>query len=177
MRHQVSTFAAWIAARKRGESEPARKNPPAFLIAEVARKFKEARNEHPRIAARILLLIGRIYQVEKRLDGQNAHPLDRQRARWLESRKSYDHLRKLARRVIRFRGITPGSAFYKALHYAIGQLPHLEACFQYGRIRFDNNLTENAIRPTKLGHNYANLCITTRTGCSSAANTPAGAAP
>ena len=30
------TFAAWIAARKRGESKPARKNPPAFLIAEVA---------------------------------------------------------------------------------------------------------------------------------------------
>lgn len=30
------TFAAWIAARKRGESKPARKTPPAFLIAEVA---------------------------------------------------------------------------------------------------------------------------------------------
>jgi transposase len=54
--------------------------------------------------------------------------------------------------VIRFRGITPGSGFYKALHYAIGQLPHLEACFLDGRIRWDNNLTENAIRPTKLGH-------------------------
>jgi transposase-like protein len=30
------TFAAWIAARKREESKPASKNPPAFLIAEVA---------------------------------------------------------------------------------------------------------------------------------------------
>ena len=30
------TFAAWIAARRRGESKPARKNPPAFLVAEVA---------------------------------------------------------------------------------------------------------------------------------------------
>jgi hypothetical protein len=59
-----------------------------------------------------------IYQVEKRMDEQHAHPLDRQRARWIESRKPQDRLRKLARRVI----------------------------------RFDNNLTENAIRPTKLGH-------------------------
>lgn len=30
------TFAAWIAARKRGEAKPARGNPPAFLVAEVA---------------------------------------------------------------------------------------------------------------------------------------------
>lgn len=125
---------------------------PVSCLAHISRKFKEARHEHPRIGARILLLIGEIYRVEKRLDEQNAEPLDRQRARWLESRRPYDHLRKLARRLIHFRGITPGSGFYKALHYATGQLPHLEACFLDGRIRFDNNLTENAIRPTKLGH-------------------------
>jgi transposase len=60
---------------------------PVSCLAHISRKFKEARNEHPRIAARILLLIGMIYQVEKRIDTQNAQPLDRQRARWLESRK------------------------------------------------------------------------------------------
>jgi hypothetical protein len=38
------------------------------------------------------------------------------------------------------------------LAYAIDQLPHLEPCFLDGKIKFDNNLTENAIRPTKLGH-------------------------
>ena len=30
------TFAAWIAEHKRGESKSARKNPPAFLIAELS---------------------------------------------------------------------------------------------------------------------------------------------
>ena len=30
------TFAAWIAARKHREAKPAHKNPPAFIIAEVA---------------------------------------------------------------------------------------------------------------------------------------------
>lgn len=125
---------------------------PVSCLTHIARKFKEARDEHPRITARILLLIGSIYRVEKRMDMENAHPLDRQRARWLESRKSYDHLRKLARRVIRFRGLTPRDGLYKALAYAIDQLPHLEACFLDGRIKFDNNLTENAIRPAKLGH-------------------------
>ena len=39
----------------------------------------------------------------------------------------------------------------KALKYAIDQWPHLEPCFDDGRIEWDNNLTENAIRPTKLG--------------------------
>lgn len=125
---------------------------PVSCLTHIARKFKEARGEHPRVAARILLLIGMIYQVEKRMDEESAHPLDRLRARWLESRKPYDRLRKLVRRVIRFRGLTPRDGLHKALAYAIEQLPHLEACFLDGRIKFDNNLTENAIRPAKLGH-------------------------
>jgi transposase len=125
---------------------------PVSCLTHISRKFKEARHEHPRITARILLLIGRIYQVEARLREEGAGPLDRQRARWLESRKPYDHLAKLMRRVARFRGITPTSNLGKALAYAANQWPHLQPCFMDGQIEFDNNLTENAIRPTKLGH-------------------------
>jgi transposase len=125
---------------------------PVSCLAHISRKFKEARDEHPRIAARILLLTGSIYQIEKRLRQENASPLERQRARWLESRKPYDQLAKLFRRIARFRGITPRSKMGQALAYAANQWPHLEPCFNDGRIEFDNNLTENAIRPTKLGH-------------------------
>jgi transposase len=125
---------------------------PVSCLTHIARKFKDARDEHPRIAARILLLVGAIYQVEKRLDLENATPLERQRARWLESRKPYERLCKLARWLIRFRGLTPRNTLSKALNYALEQLPHLEPCFLDGRIKFDNNLTENAIRPAKLGH-------------------------
>jgi hypothetical protein len=125
---------------------------PVSCLTHITRKFKEARDEHPRIAARILLLTGSIYQVEKQLREENAGPLDRQRTRWLESRKPYDHLTKLIRRLARFRGITPRSKLGNALAYAANQLPHLEPCFMDGQIEFDNNLTENAIRPTKLGH-------------------------
>ena len=49
-------------------------------------------------------------------------------------------------------GITPKSPLGRALAYATNQWPHLEPCFMDGQIEFDNNLTENAIRPTKLGH-------------------------
>ena len=125
---------------------------PVSCLTHISRKFKEARDGHPRITARILLLIGSIYQVETRLRNERAGPLDRQRARWLESRKPYDHLAKLIRRLSRFRGITPRSQLGGALAYAANQWPHLEPCFMDGQIEFDNNLTENAIRPTKLGH-------------------------
>jgi len=125
---------------------------PVSCLTHISRKFKEARNEHPRITARILLLIGRIYQIEARLREERAGPLDRQRTRWLESRKPYDHLAKLIRRIARFRGITPRSKLGEALAYAVSQWPHLQPCFMDGQIEFDNNLTENAIRPTKLGH-------------------------
>jgi transposase len=125
---------------------------PVSCLTHIARKFKEAREEHPRITARILLLIGRIYQVEARLRAERAGPLDRQRARWLESRKPYDHLAKLIRRLGRLRGITPRSKLGEALGYAASQWTHLEPCFMDGQIEFDNNLTENTIRPVKLGH-------------------------
>ena len=121
-------------------------------LAHTSRKFKEARSDYPRITARILLLIGSIYQVEKRLRQERAGPLDRQRARWQESRKPYDHLVKLTTRLQSSKKIIPRSNLGKALAYAVAQLPHLEPCFLDGQIEFDNNLTENAIRPTKLGH-------------------------
>lgn len=124
---------------------------PVACLAHISRKFKEALDEHPRIAARILLLIGSIYQVEKRLRKERADPDERKRVRNLETRKTYDYLAKLFRRIIRFRGLTPTSNLRRALNYAINQWPHLEPCFMDGQIDVDNNSTENAIRPLKLG--------------------------
>ncbi len=124
---------------------------PVSCLAHIRRKFTEASGDHPRIVAWILLQISRIYRVEARLREQRAGPLDRQKARRLESRRIFDHLRKLITHLRRRRGITPKSALGKALSYAANQLPHLEPCFLDGQVEFDNNLTENAIRPTKIG--------------------------
>ncbi len=125
---------------------------PVSCLAHIRRKFHAARDDHPRITAWILPVIGRIYQTEFRLRGQRAGPLERQKTRWLETRRHHDHLAKLIRRLPSRRSITPSSDLYRALAYAVGQWQHLEPCFMDGQIQFDNNLTENAIRPTKLGH-------------------------
>lgn len=125
---------------------------PVSCLAHIRRKFVAARDDHPRITAWILLITGRIYQIETRLREQRAGPLERQKTRWLETRRLYDHLAKLFKRLPNRSSLTPTSDLKKALVYAVGQWPHLEPCFMDGQIQFDNNLTENAIRPTKLGH-------------------------
>lgn len=120
-------------------------------LAHIRRAFHEAREDHPRIVAWILHQIACIYRIEERLREQRAGPLERQKVRWLETRRHYDRLNRLITHLRKQREITPGSLLGKALAYAAGQWPHLEPCFIDGRIEFDNNLTENAIRPTKLG--------------------------
>jgi hypothetical protein len=49
------------------------------------------------------------------------------------------------------RRILPKSQLGKAIHYALRQWPQLELYLTDGRVEIDNNLVENAIRPTKLG--------------------------
>lgn len=125
---------------------------PISCLAHIRRKFYEAREDHPRVTAWILHQIGRIYRIESRLREQRAGPLDRQKARWLETRLHYDRIGRLITYLGKRREITPRSLLGQALGYAASQWPHLEPCFIDGQIEFDNNLTENAIRPTKLGH-------------------------
>lgn len=146
---------------------------PVSCLAHIRRKFFEARDDHPRVTAWILHQIGQIYRIEARLRDQRAGPLDRQRTRWLETRRHYERLARLIAWLQKRCEITPGSLLGKALAYAADQWPHLEPCFMDGQIEFDNNLTEpersgdrpsaggpggqakrsqNAIRPVKLGH-------------------------
>jgi len=120
-------------------------------LAHIRREFYGARDDHPRITAWILNQIACIYRIEAALREQGAGPLERQKARWLETRRHYDRLGRLIAYLRKRREITPGSLLGKALAYAAGQWPALEPCFLDGQIEWDNNLTENAIRPTKLG--------------------------
>jgi len=124
---------------------------PVSCLAHIRRKFREAAEDHPKIVAWILLLIGRIYRIEAKLRAQRAGPLERQKIRWLETRRTYDHLAKLFAHLHKKLHILPQSNLGKALNYACNQWEHLEPCFLDGQIEFDNNLTENTIRPTKVG--------------------------
>lgn len=125
---------------------------PVSCLAHIRRKFVEAKADHPKITAWILYQIRKIYEVEGTLRERGVGGEERKAEREKKIRRHYQHLRKLVVHLQGRRSITPASRLGKALSYACAQLPHLEPCFADGQIEFDNNLTENAIRPTKLGH-------------------------
>ncbi len=56
--------------------------------------------------------------------------------------------------------VLPRSALGKAMHYAHTQWDTLTVYTQDGRLRIDNNLTENAIRPFVIGRKNWLFCDT-----------------
>jgi transposase len=68
---------------------------PVSCLAHIRRKFYEARDDHPRVTAWILHQIGCIYRIEAALRDQRAGPLERQRTRWLQTRRYYDRIGRL----------------------------------------------------------------------------------
>jgi hypothetical protein len=65
--------------------------------------------------------------------------------------------------------VLPQNLLGQAINYALGQWSTLTVYLDNGRVEIDNNLVENALRPTALG--------TRRTGSSSAPTPTATAAP
>jgi len=139
------------AYRKFIDGRPGNEITPVSCLAHIRRKFHEARDDHPKIASWILYQIGKIYEIESKLRKVKASHRFRRHVRRKLTRRHYDHLAKLINHLGKKSSITPASKLGKALHYAHAQWSHLEPCFEHGQIEFDNNLTENAIRPTKLG--------------------------
>jgi transposase len=61
--------------------------------------------------------------------------------------------------------VPPRSALGKAMNYAHKQWPKLIVYVEDGRLRIDNNLTENAIRPFVIGRKKALLRHRRRCQC------------
>lgn len=119
--------------------------------AHVRRKFFEARDQSPRLVAWILRQLAHLYQIEKRLRQTRAAPVLREAARASQSAPIHMRLKKLFERLLQRPSILPQSNLGKAVRYALNQWANLEVYLTDGRVEIDNNLVENAIRPTKLG--------------------------
>lgn len=118
--------------------------------AHVRRKFFEAKDQQPRLLAWILRQIGHLYRIEKELREAKAGPALREAVRASQSRMIHRRLKKLFDRLA-LRAILPKSSLGKAVGYALKEWSKLEVYLGDGRVEIDNNLVENAIRPTKLG--------------------------
>lgn len=118
--------------------------------AHMRRKFFEASEQSPRLVAWILRQIAHLYQIEESLRQSKAGPSLRVAVRAGESRMIHQRLHK-AITLLAKRRILPKSKLGKAIQYALRQWSQLELYLSDGRVEIDNNLIENAIRPTKLG--------------------------
>jgi len=119
--------------------------------AHVRRKFFEAQDQSPRLVAWILRQLAHLYQIESLLRETQASPVLREAVRAAQSRPIHQRLKKLFDKLALRRTILPKSNLGKAITYALNQWPNLQTYLRDGRVEIDNNLVENAIRPTKLG--------------------------
>lgn len=119
--------------------------------AHVRRKFFEALEQSPQTAGWILRQIQNLYQVEARLREQQAGPKLREAVRAHQSKPIVQRIKRALVLLKRGGRHLPKSLLGTALDYALGQWSTLELYLGEGKVEIDNNLVENAIRPTALG--------------------------
>jgi len=119
-------------------------------LAHARRKFFEAKAEGED-AQWVLAQIQRLYQIEAELAQARAAPEQVLRAR---QNQSAVILKEVRRRLEDWRAKhkhLPRSLTGEAITYSCNQWERLEGYLHDGRLRIDNNLVENAIRPSAIG--------------------------
>ncbi|HTI98977.1 MAG TPA: IS66 family transposase [Dongiaceae bacterium] len=119
--------------------------------AHVRRKFYEARESTPRLAGWVLGQIQHLYRIEARLREQRTGPAWRAAVRASESRPIVQRIKRALLKLKASGRHLPQSPLGTAIDYTLGLWPTLEVYLTDGRVEIDNNLVENAIRPTALG--------------------------
>jgi transposase len=131
----------------------ARQHPQTITLAgcwaHVRRKFHEARDQSPKLTGWFLRQLQHLYRVEAELRELRAGPKLRTAVRASQSRMIVERLHRVLVRV-QARAL-PQSLLGQAIAYALGQWSTLTVYLEDGRVEIDNNLVENAIRPTALG--------------------------
>ncbi len=123
----------------------------AYCWAHVRRKFNDALEGTPRTAGWLIKQIQLLYRIESRLREQKAGPALRQAVRASQSKPVVERIKKACELLVRNKRFLPQEAISRAIAYAMSQMPGLQVYLEDGRIEIDNNLVENAIRPTALG--------------------------
>ena len=119
--------------------------------AHVRRKFHEALEASPRLASWLLGQIQQLYRVETNLRTHQAGPRLRAAVRASESRPVVKRIERALLKLKASKRQLPQSLLGTAIDYALGQWRTLEIYLADGRVEIDNNLVENAIRPTAIG--------------------------
>lgn len=118
-------------------------------LAHARRGFFEAREQAPGVAGWILNQLGILYGWEEQWRQSRAGPGARAAGRASHSRMVMERLRRALEK-LRPRYL-PQSLLGQAISYALNQWSALARFVGHGEVEIDNNLVENAIRPTAVG--------------------------
>ena len=130
----------------------ARGNPDMVHLgcwAHARRYFTQALEESPVRAGFILRLIGSLYHWERTWDEQNCGPALRAARRGSHFALTLSLLKRSAFKLREL--VRPKSALGEACTYLLNHWGVLAVHCDHGRSRLDNNLIENAIRPSAIG--------------------------
>jgi len=119
--------------------------------AHVRRKFYEALEQSPRTSGWLVRQIQHLYRIEANLRDHRAGPRLRQALRASQSRPIVERIQHVLVRLKSSGRYLPQSLLGGAIDYALCHWPTLEVYLDDGRVELDNNLVENAIRPTAIG--------------------------
>jgi len=119
--------------------------------AHVRRKFHDALEQSPRTAGWLMRQLQHLYRIEAELRDQRAGPNLRAAVRAHQSRPIVQRFQRALIRLKTSGRHLPQSQLGQAIDYTLGQWPTLEVYLSDGRVEIDNNLVENAIRPTAIG--------------------------
>lgn len=118
-------------------------------LAHTRRKFTDLGKAAPEVTIPILLMIQRIYRIEKQTSQTAAPPACRELIRRTRSLPIADELHRFV--LEQFKIQRPASNIGEALSYTLNQWEKIRHCLTQGILEIDTNKVENTIRPTKLG--------------------------
>ena len=121
----------------------------AGCLAHLRRKFFESLQTSPQQAREILDVIAEIYRKEKHYRQEGLDPPQRKQRRQKELVPVFTQLYQSIKDL--HPTVRPTQPLGKACGYALSQWPAIEAILQHGEVEVDNNLIENAIRPSAVG--------------------------
>ena len=118
--------------------------------AHTRRGFYEALDHAPKEAGWVMRQIAHLYDIERKLRPQRGGPALRDAYRASQSAPICRRIHRILQRWYLTRRFLPKSTMGQAVGYALGQWESLQIYLKDPKIEIDNNLVENAIRPTAL---------------------------
>jgi transposase len=126
--------------------------------AHARRKFNEAQLEAPKATRIVLKLIAKMYRLERQWDEAGLKDLPtRSKLRTEHFARTLKWLMQIG--VDQRKKARPQSLLGKACDYLLAHWDPLTAHLRHGGTRLDNNLVENAIRPSAIGKKYGKVAV------------------